>query len=366
MRSKANFWLALFLLAIAPAFAQTPAPPPDAGSIHGHVQDPANAPLANMQVQLTVDGKTPKYTFTTDENGDYKGSGIAPGTYAVNLIQPPSKAVDQMLNVKIVKDTDTLTDFDMSRPEYVNSLPPETRKQIADIKAKNAEAIKENQSVNKLNDMLKEARADNAQKKFDDSANIMQQAVAIKADVPILWLELGISQTGQKKYSDAATSLQKALDLNAASKKPSPDVEAAANNELGEADAGQGKLPESSAAYDAAAKALPANAAAYYTNQAIVMSRIGNTDAAVAAADKAIAADPTKPVPYYLKGQALVGKATVDPKTNQVVAPPGCVEAYQKYLELAPNGPFAPEVQQVLAGIGAKVSTTYKAPKGSK
>ncbi len=362
MRSKANFWLALFLLAIAPAFAQTP----DAGQIHGHAQDPANAPIANAQVQLSTDGKTPKYTFTTDANGDYKGGGIAPGTYVVQLVETPDKIVDRFLNVKITKDTDTLQDIDMSRPEYMAQLSPEARKQIADIKAKNAAAMKENQSVGKLNEMLKQAREDNAQKKFDDGATLMQQAVALKADVPILWLELGVSQTGQKKYADAVVSLQKALDLDTASKKPNPEVEAAADNDLGEANASQGKIPEATAAYDAAAKLMPANAASYYTNEAIVLGKTGNTDATVAAAEKAIAADPTKPVPYYLKGQALVGKATVDPKTNQVVAPPGCVEAYQKYLELAPNGPFAPEIQQVLAGIGAKVSSTYKAPPTKK
>lgn len=362
MRFKVHYWLALLMLAIAPAFAQAQ----DSGKLHGHAQDPGGVPMANVQVQLSTDGKTPKYTFTTDQNGDYKGDGIAPGTYVATLIQPPSKAVDRFTNVKIVKDMDTTQDFDLGRPEYLAQLSPEERKQIEEVKAKNAEALKENQGIAHLNEMLKDARADNAAKKFDDAANIMQQAVQLKADVAILWLELGIAQTGQKKYDDAVTSLKKAIDLDTASKKPSPDVEAAANNELGEAYAGAGKIPEAGEAYDAAAKLVPANASSYYTNETIVMSRTGNSDATVAAADKAIAADPTKPNPYYLKGQALVAKATVDPKTQKVVTPPGTVEAYQKYLELAPNGPFAAEAQQILAGIGAKVSSQYTAPGTKK
>jgi tetratricopeptide (TPR) repeat protein len=363
MRSKATLWLALFLLAIAPAFAQSP----DAGKIHGHVQDPGGAPLANMQIRLSSDGgRTTKYTFTSDQNGDYKGDGIAGGDYVATLVQPPDKNIDRFESVKVVIGSDTLQDFDLSRPAYIATLPPEEQKQIAEIKAKNASANKENQNVAKLNEMLKEARADDADKKYDDAANLMQQAVAIKADTALLWLELGVAQTGQKKYADATTSLQKALDLDTASKKPSPDIEAAADNDLGESNAGLGKFPEASAAYDAAAKLVPANAASYYTNETIVLSKTGNTEATVAAADKAIAADPTKPLAYYLKGQALVGKATVDPKTQVVTTPPGCVEAYEKYLELAPNGPYAAEIQQILAGIGVKVSNTYKAPKGSK
>jgi hypothetical protein len=83
----------------------------------------------------------------------------------------------------------------------------------------------------------------------------------------------------------------------------------------------------------------------------------------VAAADKAIAADPKRPIPYYLKGQALIGKATLDTKTGKIDAPPGCQEAYQKYLELDPTGPFAADAKQVLTEMSQTQSTNYKASK---
>jgi tetratricopeptide (TPR) repeat protein len=138
-------------------------------------------------------------------------------------------------------------------------------------------------------------------------------------------------------------------------------VEAADNNALGEVYANTNKIPDATASYDAAAKLQPANAAMYYTNETIVLSRAGQTDATIAAADKAIAADPKKPIPYYLKGQALISKATVDPKTQKIVAPPGTADAYNMYLELAPTGPMAPEAKAILAEIGEKVSTKYNA-----
>jgi tetratricopeptide (TPR) repeat protein len=166
-----------------------------------------------------------------------------------------------------------------------------------------------------------------------------------------------------KKNSDAETSLKKAIELDAASKKPSPEIQAAANNSLGEVLANQGKVPDAQAAYDAAAKINPAQAGMYYGNEAIIMSRAGQPDGTVAAADKAIAADPNKPIPYYLKGQALINKASVDPKTGKIQAPPGTAEAYQKYLELDPNGPFANEVKGVLQEMGETIKSSYKAPK---
>ena len=166
---------------------------------------------------------------------------------------------------------------------------------------------------------------------------------------------------GLKKYDDATTSLKKALDLDNTSKKPNPEIQAADNNALGEVYANTNKIPDATASYDAAAKLQPASAAMFYTNETIVLSRAGQTDATIAAADKAIAADPAKPIPYYLKGQALISKATVDPKTQKIVAPPGTADAYNKYLELAPTGPMAPEAKAILAEIGEKVSTKYNA-----
>ena len=360
MRSKLSLWLALVALFLIPALAGAQ---DTTAKIHGHVQDPANAPIANSQVILSTDGKTALYTFTTDANGDYKGEGIKAGSYYVTLFASPGKAVDRFDNVKFSAGTDTLQDFDLSRAEYVNKLPPEQRKALEEAKAKNAEINKENQGVGKLNDLLKQARAANSAKKYDDAATAMQQATTIKPDAAVLWLELGIAQTGQKKYDDATTSLKKALDLDTASKKPNPEIQAADDNALGEVYANTNKISDATASYDAAAKLQPANAGMFYTNETIVLSRAGQTDATIAAADKAIAADPTKAIPYYLKGQALISKATVDPKTQKIVAPPGTADAYNKYLELAPTGPMAPEAKAILAEIGEKVNTKYSAGK---
>jgi hypothetical protein len=78
------------------------------------------------------------------------------------------------------------------------------------------------------------------------------------------------------------------------------------------------------------------------------------------AADFAIKAsanpnDPSLALMYYLKGQGLVVNATEDPKTKLFILPPGCAEAYEKYLQLAPKGPFAQEAAGILQQAGIKV-----------
>jgi tetratricopeptide (TPR) repeat protein len=275
------------------------------------------------------------------------------------------KTADRFAGIKVTAGADTTQDFDLSRPDYIAKMTPEEKKQLEEVKAKNASINKENATIKNLNADLLAARKDNADKNYPAADTLMTRDLIAKPDESLLWVELGKAQEGEKKLDQAATSLKKAVDLDAASKKPKPEVEAASDNTLGEVLAMESKIPDAQAAYEAAAKADPKGASMYYGNEAIMMDRAGDVDATVAAADKAIAADPNKPLPYYLKGKALINKASVDQKTGKIIAPPGCAEAYQKYLELDPNGQFAADAKSILAEMGGTVKTKYKSGKKS-
>jgi tetratricopeptide (TPR) repeat protein len=359
------------------------------GSIHGHVINPAGMALNKGEVRLTTDrGADAKdrkypYKFPIDPNGDYKGTGIAPGNYVVFVFQD-EKSLDFNESVVFANADDKTVNFDMTRPEYLAKMSPEDRKVLEEYKKKNAEIVAANSKVQNLNAMLTQARADNKAGNYDAAITAMQQATTTKPDEGILWITLGDAQLGAadaaakaakaagtsttdaavtQKYDAAAASYKKGVELNAASKKPSPEAAAAGYNQLGQTYAKMGNAKDSADAYEMAAKAMPANASMYYFNEAATLYNAGKLPEAEAAADKAIAADPKKAEAYYIKGKSLITQATVDPKTQKVVAPPGCVEAYQTYLELAPDGPHAADVKGILEGIGAQVKSTYKAPK---
>jgi tetratricopeptide (TPR) repeat protein len=358
-------------------------------SIHGHVTNPAGVALNKGEVRLTTDRSAEakdrkyQYKFPIDPNGDYKGDGIAPGNYVAFVFQD-DKSLDYIESVVFANGDDKVVNFDMSRAEYIAKMTPEEKKALEEYKKKNAEIVANNSKIQNLNALLLQARSDNKAGNYDAAITAMQQATATKPDEGILWVTLGDSQMGSadaaakaaktagtsptdpaivQKYTDATTSYKKGIDLNAASKKPNPDVASAAYNQLGQAYAKMGNGKDSADAYEMAAKAQPANASMYYFNEAATLYNAGKLPEAEAAADKAIAADPKKAEAYYIKGQALIPQATVDPKTQKIVAPPGCVEAYQTYLELAPDGPHAADVKGILEGIGAQVKSTYKAPK---
>jgi len=353
------------------------------GSIHGRVIGPDGLPTPAGTVSLSIDGgPTAKYSFPVSSDGNY--SGVAsPGKYTLVFRAPntpANKVVDQINDIKIVAGQDLAQDDDMSRKEYLDKLSPEAKKQIEEIKKANAAVMQQNATIKNINADIKLVIQDFSDAiitkdpavkiaKYQDAETIMLRDTAAKPDASTLWAQLGQAQTGlgyaqndTKKYDEAIVSLKKAIDMEAAAKKPSGAVQASAESNLGEIYARTGKIPDANAAFDAAAKADPTRAATFLKNEAIIFSQVGNSDAQAAAADEAIKADPKQAIPYYLKAQGLISKATYDTKTGQYTLPPGCAEAYQMYLQLAPNGAYADEVKGVLAQSTQKATTT----KGSK
>lgn len=407
MKRTIPLWLGVLALALLPAAAQQPAVPMI--KVHGHVTNPTGAPqnggtVSFVEVTRAASGPglsaqvADRGTFTVGETGDYQGE-VPAGTYSVIYRTPgmtPDKQADKLDNVKVAEGPAASIDIDMSRQAYIDALPPEEKKQLEELKQKNAAALKANEVIKNLNADLKAvvqdikdadaARVTAAQQlgaaaskadleakteeiktqKYTEVESMMGKDTAAKPDASILWAQLGVAQNGLKKYDDAVTSYKKALEVDAASKKPNPQIQGMANAGIGEAYARLGKVPEANAAYDAAVKANPAQAAFYLRNEAVIFFQAGNQEAQVAAADEGIKNDPNDALLYYLKGQGLVAKATIDPKTQRIVLPEGCAEAYQKYLELAPDGPYAADAKGILEQAGQKVSSSYKATKPKK
>jgi tetratricopeptide (TPR) repeat protein len=400
--------MGLLAFALSPALAQTPAPTGPTGKIHGHVTNPTGASQSGGTISLVASGvaagpgiaakTSEKGAVDLDASGDYSLT-VAPGAYTLVYRTPgmtPDKVADKIDRVVVTAGQDTVQDVDMSRKEYIDALPAEQRKQLEDLRKHNSEALKANEVIKGLNADLKvvtqdikdadtahatamstlgaaAAKADIEAKeaeiktaKYTEVETLMAKDSAAKPDASILWAQLGQAQAGLKKYDDAAVSFQKAIDLETNSKKPNPAIQGLSESGLGEIYARTSKIQQANDAYDAAAKVNPTQAGFYLKNEAVIFFQTNQADAQVAAADKAIALDPTQALLYYLKANGLVGKTTQDEKTKKLVAPPGCIEAYQKYLQLAPDGPYAADVKAILASFNQTIDNTYKADKPNK
>jgi tetratricopeptide (TPR) repeat protein len=357
-------------LSAAPLFAQA------MGSVKGVCKDLDGKPIAQAQVEWTGIETGRKYALKTNNKGEYFSLGVSPGKYNVKLSKD-GKEIFHFSNVTVTVD-EIVLDFDLKKEQsgavQGQGVSAEQAKQIQEQQAK---AAKETSTVKALNEKLSAAKAASDAGDYETAIAALNEANQIDNTRDLLWFKLGDAyrssapkQTDpaekQKRFEAAAADYQKAIDLRTASEQAQKDPNnnatlAAYYNNLAETDAKSNKIDDAVANYAKAAQLDPTKAGQYLFNTGAVLTNAGKVDQAIAAFDKVIAADPTKAEAYYWKGVNMIGKATL--KGDKMVAPEGTAEAFQKYLELQPNGAMAQPAKDMLASIGASIETTYGTKK---
>lgn len=355
----------LLILAVIAGLSATPLFAQATGSVKGVCKDVEGNPIAEATVQWVSAETGRKYDLKTNKKGEYFSLGIQPGKYNVSLTKD-NKELFHFNGVGVTLD-ETDLDFDLKK-EQSNAakgqgLSPEQVKQMQEQQAK---AQKEQLTVKALNEKLAASNQALQAGNYDEAINILNEAVQMDATRDLLWFKLGdayrLSATKQTDPAEKTKRFQQAIDAynKAIAIKP---VGAYYNN-LAEAEAKSGKVDDAIKAYAQATQADPANAVQYNFNEGAVLTNAGKVDEAIQAFDKVIAADPNKADAYYWKGVNLIGKATL--KGDKMVAPEGTAEAFNKYLELAPSGPYAEPAKQMLASIGATIETQFGKKKTTK
>jgi tetratricopeptide (TPR) repeat protein len=105
----------------------------------------------------------------------------------------------------------------------------------------------------------------------------------------------------------------------------------------------------------------PASACKYYYNAGALLTNAGQVDPAIETFKKGIAADANCADAYYQMGVNLMAKVTTA-SDGKMVPVPGTAEAFQTYLKLKPDGPYAQSSKEMLTTLGSTVDSTYKDP----
>jgi tetratricopeptide (TPR) repeat protein len=328
--------------------------------VKGYVHDVDGNPIPGAGVQLvsTLSGR--KYEMKTDKQGEYYSVGVADGRYDLTVLKD-GKPIWKLSNIKVRLGEENIFNIDLKKEQAAeqSQISPEQRK-------KREEQIKEAAKIKSLNEKLAQARAAQDAGNPQQAAVILTEATQLDPSQPVIWAALAETERAaagkqtdpaEKKaaYTRAVEDYKKALAL-----KPNGSY----YNNMGDAQAKSGDAAAAIASYDQAAQIDPPNAAQYYFNEGAVLTNTGKVDEAIQAFDMAVKADPTRADAYYWKGVNLLGKATI--KGDKMQAPPGTVEAFNKYLELQPTGQFAEPAKQMLASIGAPVETSFGKGKGTK
>jgi tetratricopeptide (TPR) repeat protein len=189
-----------------------------------------------------------------------------------------------------------------------------------------------------------------------------QQSAAEKdPNLHLLWAKLGEAYDTAGRNEEAAQAYQQAIVAK-------PDVPGYYNN-LGNVLARLGKIDEAKAAYTKSAELDPTNAATAWRNFGISLYNANRLSDAVEPLQKSAELDPKNAQTWYLLGASLVSKMTTKKvgDKEEVQFAPGTVEAYQKAVELDPNGTYGAQakqglemLQQLAPGIETKVNVRKK------
>src|SRR6266436_4654986 len=366
----------VFLAAVVCALAPRAAAQND-GSISGQISDISGKPWPDIGIQAVSDQGV-KSDAKTDKDGKYSVRNLRAGVYTVYVQLPaPNKPFEVQCRVQGGNDVKVDVNF---------------KDVVAKQGAEAQEAIKKQEEEKQkfqnmkghfdagvaLLDQVKQAKVDLGKAPTDQRDALKQQVADLSAkavtelegakaaapekdpNLHLIYARLADAYDAAGRSDDAIAAYKQAIEF-----KPT----AAYYNNLGGIEGRAGKIDEATAAYQKSAELDPINAAQAWRNFGITLYNASRLKEAVDPLKKSTALDPKNAQGWYLLGAALVGAMETKKVGDKLefVIQPGTVEAYQKAVELDPNGTYGVQakqgldaLQQIAPGIETKVNVRKK------
>jgi tetratricopeptide (TPR) repeat protein len=362
------------LMAALTSFAQVT-------TIEGMVKGNDGKPLEKAEVQIIRTDIKANYKTKTDKKGHYLYMGLPIGTYNVELMVD-GKKVDQVNGVRTTLGDPKPVNFDLQNNASINQAKQaemakaaetgQISKELERGLTKEQKEAMEKQIKERSEQMKKRGELNTAfnagmeamkVNQFEEAVTQFTKAAEVDPGQIAVWSQLGeagVKLAATKTGPEFDAAIGKALQAYQKSIELKPDDPGAHNN-YALALVKAKKMPEAQAELKKAAELDPPNAGKYYYNLGAVMVNANQQAAATEAFKKAM--ETNYPEAYYQYGVTLVSSAKIE-ADGKITPAPGTVEAFQKYLELAPTGTYAQASKDMLATLGSSVQTKFgEAPK---
>ncbi len=350
-------------------------------ALEGKVQDDQGQPLKGAMIKIERLDIRGHYQVKTDKKGHYYYGGLPLGTYRVS-VEIEGKEADFVNNVRTHLGDPLELNFDLKQvkeqqqamqkaaetgtltKEQERSLTPEQKAAIEKRAKEQSEQMKKNKE---LNDAFNAGREAEQAKNWQGAVDNFEKASQIDPQQTVVWAHLAdsyINLAETKTGADQQAAMDKGLGAYQKAIALKPD-DASFHNNYALALARAKKIDDAKAELTKAAALDPASAGKYYYNLGAVLVNTGQTDQAGDAFKKAIDTNPNYAPAQYQYGIYLVSKAKTT-SDGKVIPPDGTIQAFQKYLELEPNGPYAEQAKGMLQTLTGTVQTTYQNPDEKK
>ena len=332
--------------------------------------------------EILIERKDMKGTYKgakSDKKGHYIYNGLPLGTYKVSVIVD-GQVRDNVDGVRTKLGDPVAVNFDLKAKveeqkalakavetgtltkEQERGLTKEQKAEIDRRTKENAAAMAKNKE---LNDAFNGGMQALEAKNYDAAVDSFTKASVSDPKQEAVWANLAraYNERADAKKTDAAArqaDLDKAVEAYGKAIELKPD-QASLHLNLALALANEKKIPEAKAELEKAAQMDPTQAGKAYYNLGAILINSGQTDPAADAFKKATDLDPNYADAYYQYGVSLMGKMQVA-ADGKVTYAPGTKEAFDKYLQLKPDGSYADPAKAFLTSMGATIETKYSNP----
>jgi len=375
-RSKAIWKVIVLAVALGPLEAglAAGAAAQNIGALRGEVRDLEGKPFPDVTLVIKDSEMGQTFQAKTDKNGRFLQSGLRGGIYLISVKVKDQVVYEMNARVPSGGEQEVSINFkDIKEKQGAAALEAQKKmedekKKFENLKAHFDSGVAALDQVKLVRGEMQRAPADQRaalQQKLNElsGAAIGELEAAEKAageketNLHIVLARLGDAYEAAGRYEEAAAAYQKAVELK-------PD-QAGYYNNLGNALARLGKVQEAGVAYEKSASLDPVNAASAWRNFGIVLYNANKMKEAIEPLRKATGLEPKSAQTWYLLGAALVGAMGFKQEGDKVIPilQPGTIEAYQKCMELDPNGPYGAQAKlglEQLQAMGFGIETKVK------
>jgi tetratricopeptide (TPR) repeat protein len=383
MKRLGKSMLLAMLLAGALATILSPNAAAQTGSISGTILDINGKPWYGLNVEA-VSEQGAKVDVKTDGEGIFSFHNLRPGVYTLTIttFPPPNEkqAAVPMGPLRVTSGEDAKADMNFKEIMAKQGVDAAAKAKKQDEDKQKFEGMKahfaagaafldqERKAKDELakatpdqRDALKQNLKDLSDKAAAEFAAAQKAAPDKDPNQHLLWAKLGEAYDVAGRNEEAAQAYQQAI----AAKPDDPGY----YNNLGNVLARAGKIDEARAAYTKSAELDPTKAATAWRNFGISLYNANRGADAIEPLQKSADLDPKNAQTWYLLGACLIYKMTVKKVGDKDVPEfaPGTIEAYQKAIELDPDGVFGKQakeglaqLQQMAPGIDIKVNAKKK------
>lgn len=343
MRLRLHHWLlaalAVGTLASVPLHGQRT----ENGAFAGTILDEDGRPLAGATVVFRGIDFELRREIQTDKEGRFHYGGFLPGRYYILLLRERRLVWSLPVTLEPFQGVLQL-DVDLKKlreaAEQTQRLDPELER-LREIERQRLD--REGRLQTHLNRGVRHLSSGHA----DQAIEEFKAALALEPKRGATHALLGAAFAAAGWLPEAMESCRRALELEPA--------EAAHHNSFGALLVRDGKLDGALPHFEKAAQLDPERAASYRFNSGAALLNAGRTAEAISALSQAVRSDPKMARAHYFLGLALFRTSPRRPAgqgAERIEPKPGTLEAFQRYLQLAPDGEYAELARNYLRQLG--------------